>query len=298
LRRPRSRGCAFANGLVSASLLQLAAGAGIAGTYMPGLRALTDNVSGTGAQSRAVSFYTAVFGLGTSLSILLSGWIAGAMGFRWAFGLGAAGPLAAALWSRWAAPRKPTPLHGARMLDFRPVLASGEVRPYIFGYAVHCWELFGSRSWLVAFIVFAQQLQVSGGAAPAHGPRSRSRGRQSHRSGGEHRRNELAMRRGRERLIWMAMLASGALTCALVSPPRFRRMRSWPWSCCTCASSWRFFRADAGLVTRIDERIRGAAMAVHSMLGFARGSSRRSCSEPCSMWPAAIRARSPGAWRS
>src|SRR3989449_8225361 len=66
----------LANGLVSASLFQIAAGAGIAGTYMPGLRALTDNVSGTGAQSRAVSFYTAVFGLGTSLSILLSGWIA------------------------------------------------------------------------------------------------------------------------------------------------------------------------------------------------------------------------------
>src|SRR5258706_13666985 len=158
----------LAEGLVSASLMQLAAGAGIAGTYMPGLRALTDNVSGTGAQSRAVSFYTAVFGLGTSLSILLSGWIAGAMGFRWAFGLGATGPLAAGLMvALGLPPRKPTPLHGARMLDFRPVLASREVRPYIFGYAVHCWELFGSRSWLVAFFVFAQQLQVSGGAAPA-----------------------------------------------------------------------------------------------------------------------------------
>src|SRR3977135_4565635 len=36
---------AFADGLVSASLLQLAAGAGIAGTYMPGLRALTHNES-------------------------------------------------------------------------------------------------------------------------------------------------------------------------------------------------------------------------------------------------------------
>src|SRR5207244_4392552 len=158
----------FANALLSASILQLAAGAGIAGTYMPGLRALTDNVSGTGAQSRAVSFYTAVFGLGTSLSILLSGWIAGAMGFRWAFGLGAIGPLAAGLMVALGLPsRKPAPLHGARMLDFRPVLASREVRPYIFGYAVHCWELFGSRSWLVAFIVFAQQLQISGGAPPA-----------------------------------------------------------------------------------------------------------------------------------
>ena len=70
----------FANGLVSAALLQVLAGAGIAGTYMPGLRALTDNLQGTRTQSRAVAFYTAVFGLGTSLSILLSGQIADALG--------------------------------------------------------------------------------------------------------------------------------------------------------------------------------------------------------------------------
>src|SRR5712664_1016571 len=128
----------LAEGLVSASLMQLLAGAGIAGTYMPGLRALTDNVSGPGAQNRAVSFYTAVFGLGTSLSILLSGWIAGAMGFRWAFGLGAIGPLAAGLMVALGLPaRRPTPIHGTRMLDFRPVLASREVRPYVFGYAAH-----------------------------------------------------------------------------------------------------------------------------------------------------------------
>src|SRR5438046_4299906 len=125
---------AFANGLVSASLFQIGAGAGIAGTYMPGLRALTDNVSGTGAQSRAVSFYTAVFGLGTGVSILLSGWVAGTLGFRWAFGLGAIGPLAAGLMiALGLPPRKPTPLHGTRVLDFRPVLASREVRPSVLG---------------------------------------------------------------------------------------------------------------------------------------------------------------------
>ena len=264
----------FANGLVSAAVLQLAAGAGIAGTYMPGLRALTDNVSGTGAQSRAVSFYTAVFGLGTSLSIVLSGWIAGALGFRWAFGLGAIGPLAAGLMvALGLPPRKPAPLRGARMLDFRPVLASREVRPYIFGYAVHCWELFGSRSWLVAFIVFAQQLQISGGAPPAAwsavtiaavanliAPAASIGG------------NELAMRRGRERLIWMAMLASGALTCALgfaAALPSYALVA-------LVIVHMGLIMGDssaltAGLVTRIDERIRGAAMAVHSMLGFGAG---------------------------
>ena len=264
----------FADGLVSAAVLQLAAGAGIAGTYMPGLRALTDNVSGTGAQSRAVSFYTAVFGLGTSLSILLSGWIAGAQGFRWAFGLGAIGPLVAGLMvALGLPPRKPAPLRGARMLDFRPVLASREVRPYIFGYAVHCWELFGSRSWLVAFIVFAQQLQVSGGAAPAVwsavtiaavanliAPAASIGG------------NELAMRHGRERLIWMAMLASGVLTCALgfaAALPSYALVGLVMLHMCLIMGD--SSALTAGLVTRIDERIRGAAMAVHSMLGFGAG---------------------------
>jgi len=75
----------FVEGVKSAALLQLAAGAGIAGTYMPGLRALTDNVEGARGQSRAVAFYTAFFGLGSSLSILVSGSIADAVGWRWAF---------------------------------------------------------------------------------------------------------------------------------------------------------------------------------------------------------------------
>ncbi len=264
----------FAKGLVSASLLQLAAGAGIAGTYMPGLRALTDNVSGTGAQSRAVSFYTAVFGLGTSLSILLSGWIADAMGFRWAFGLGAIGPLVAGLMvAAGLPPRKPVHLHGTHVLDFPQVLKSREVRPYIFGYAVHCWELFGSRSWLVAFIVFAQQLQIAGGAAPAAwsavtiaaianliAPAASIGG------------NELAMRHGRERLIWMVMLASGALTCTLgfaAALPVYALVGLVILHMCLVMGD--SSALTAGLVTRIDERVRGAAMAVHSMLGFGAG---------------------------
>ena len=263
----------FANGLLSASLLQLCAGAGIAGTYMPGLRALTDNVPATGAQSRAVSFYTAVFGLGTSLSILLSGWIADTMGFRWAFGLGAIGPLAAGLMvALGLPPRKPTPLHGTRMLDFRPVLKSREVRPYIFGYAVHCWELFGSRSWLVAFIVFAQDLRIAEGAAAAWSAVAIAAVANLIAPAASIGGNELAMRHGRERLIWMAMLASGALTCTLgfaaaLPPYALVGLVIVHMGLVMGDSS----ALTAGVVTRIDERIRGAAMAVHSMLGFGAG---------------------------
>jgi len=261
-------------GVQSAALLQLLAGAGIAGTYMPGLRALTDNIEGTRSQSRAVAFYTAVFGLGTSLSILASGSIAESMGWRWAFALSAAGPVVAGLMVvRGLRPKRPERAHQLHVLDFRPVLASREVRPYIFGYAVHCWELFGSRSWLVAFIVFAQGLQAAGGSGAAawsavtiaavanlFGPAASIFG------------NELAMRHGRERLIWKAMLASGALTCALGF------VSFLPWYALAgvimlhmCLIMGDSSALTAGVVTRAPESIRGATMAVHSMLGFGAG---------------------------
>jgi MFS family permease len=147
------------------------------------------------------------------------------------------------------------------------------VRPYIFGYAVHCWELFGSRSWLVAFIVFAQGLQLSGGtgapgwsavtiAAVANlfGPAASIYG------------NELAMRHGRERVIWKAMLASGALTCVLgfVSfLPMYALAGLIMLHMCLIMGD--SSALTAGVVTRANERIRGATMAVHSMLGFGAG---------------------------
>jgi MFS family permease len=159
------------------------------------------------------------------------------------------------------------------MLDFRPVLASREVRPYIFGYAVHCWELFGSRSWLVAFIVFAQGLQVAGeSSSPAlsaitiaavanlFGPVASIYG------------NELAMRHGRERLIWKAMAASGVLTCAL-GFASFLPMYALAGLIMVhmCLIMGDSSALTAGVIMRANERIRGATMAVHSMLGFGAG---------------------------
>src|SRR5262245_56443368 len=263
----------FVEGVKSAALLQLVAGAGIAGTYMPGLRALTDNIEGTRAQSRAVAFYTAFFGLGSSLSILLSGIIADTLGWRWSFALTAAGPVLAGLMvMRGLPPKQPERAPTQHVLDFRPVLASREVRPYIFGYAVHCWELFGSRSWLVAFVVFAQGLQLAGASGPGwsavtiaavanlFGPAASIYG------------NELAMRHGRERVIWKAMLASGALTCALgflsFLPLYALAGLIMLHMCLVMGDS---SALTAGVVTRASERIRGATMAMHSMLGFGAG---------------------------
>jgi MFS family permease len=261
----------LAQGVVTASALHLLAGAGIAGTYMPGLRALTDNVSGP-AQSRAVSFYTASFGLGTSLSIVAAGTIAEWLGWRWAFALSALGPLVAGLMVILGLPpRQPRHRHDTHVLDFRPVLKSGEVRPYIFGYAVHCWELFGSRSWIVAFLVFAQTL-VPGGTASALSPVAVAAIANLLAPVSSVLGNEAAMRRGRERVIWRVMLASGLLTGLL----GFATPLPWPALVLLAWLHMILIMGDssaltAGVVAKSHERFRGATMAVHSMLGFGSG---------------------------
>ena len=65
----------LAEGAVTAALFQALIGAGLGGTYMPGLKALTDRVGGT-RQGRYIAFYTATFGIGTSL-VASAGGLAG-----------------------------------------------------------------------------------------------------------------------------------------------------------------------------------------------------------------------------
>jgi len=144
---------AVAQGTASGALFQAAIGAGLAGTYMPGLKALTDRV-GPAQQSRTVAFYTASFGVGSSLSLALSGGLGAVLPWRVAFALLAIGPaLAAGI--AWAAvppqatpSRDPAPMRSRRraLMPSLDVLGHREVRRYVFGYAVHCWELFGVRS--------------------------------------------------------------------------------------------------------------------------------------------------------
>lgn len=265
---------ALAQGVVSAALCQAAIGAGIAGTYMPGLRVLTDNTSGP-AQSRAVSFYTAIFGLGTSVSILVSGWVADAAGWRAAFATAAAGPLIAAAMVSLGMPASQA-RHAAPLLDIRPVLRAREVWAYIFGYAVHCWELFGSRSWLVAFCVFAQGaqgIQGGGGASPwlwspvviaavanLCGPPASILG------------NEFALRFDRGRLIAVVMITSGIVT-GLVG---FASATPWFAIAGLAMMHMSLVMGDssaltAGMVTHAPPAARGATMAIHSMLGFGAG---------------------------
>lgn len=260
-----------AGGMASAAALQALAGVGIAGTYMPGLRVLTDNASGA-AQTRAVSFYTAIFGLGTSVSVLMSGLSADAWGWRAAFVLAASGPLVAgAMVLAGMPPSRPGGASGAAPLDLRPAFQPPAVRAYIIGYAVHCWELFGSRSWLVAFLVFAQtmsqQPQSSGWSPIAIAAIANLFGPPASIFG-----NEMALRYGRGRVIAAAMAVSGLLTCAL----GLASALPWVLMVVLVMLHMTLVMGDssaltAGMVIHAAPASRGATMAVHSMLGFGAG---------------------------
>src|SRR6266581_4900448 len=85
----------LAQGVWSAALCQAVVGAGLAGTYMPGLKLLTERIEGP-RQSRHIAFYTSTFGFGTSASLLLASQVEALAGWRWAFVVAGAGPPAAA----------------------------------------------------------------------------------------------------------------------------------------------------------------------------------------------------------
>ena len=260
----------FAQGLWTALLFQFTIGAGLAGTYMPGLKTLTDPLEGS-AQSRATAFYVACFGLGSSISIIASGQIGAAFGWKWVFVFGAIGPLLAALIVTYAMPpgrTRPSHEGAPRLLDFRPVFRNRTTVAYIVGYCAHNYELFGQRAWMVAFLVFCASLQ------PADAPMLMSAatlaacinllGPVMSVSG-----NELAIRFGRQRIIFTFMTASGLVACFL----GFTAALPWWIVFALMAFHYGLMLGDsaaltAGAVASAPAAQRGSTMAVYSFIGF------------------------------
>ncbi|HEX2215469.1 MAG TPA: MFS transporter [Xanthobacteraceae bacterium] len=151
----------WADGLWSAMALWGLAGIGFGGAYMPGLKALTDRL-GPG-NSRAVTFYTSSYSFGVGMSFLVSQVVADAVGWRAAFIVTGFGPVVMIVVCLLMTPQKPPPSEG-RLLDFRPVFRNRPALGYILGYGAHCFELYGMRTWIVAFWTFV--VARSDGAAP------------------------------------------------------------------------------------------------------------------------------------
>lgn len=145
-------------GFVPALVCWLLAGFGLAGTYMPGLRALTDRLPAA-HQSRGTAFYTASFGTGAGLSYLVLEGVGRLLPWPWLFAC-AAGTVATAilLVGFGLSPRVPQAQAGSGNTDWagwKRVMTDRRVLAFCGGYFGHNWELFGMRAWLVAYLTWS-----------------------------------------------------------------------------------------------------------------------------------------------
>ncbi|MDX1576659.1 MAG: MFS transporter, partial [Kiloniellales bacterium] len=262
----------LAEGFWTATLFRALAGFGLAGTYMPGLKALTDHI-GPAQQSRGVAFYTASFSIGSSLSFFLAGEIDAWLGWRWAFVLSGVGP-ALALGLVWGL----VPATGPHqletpsrfLLDFRPVLVNRRAMAYVLAYCAHNWELFALRSWLVAFLVFAQAQHEAGAPGALWSATVVAAVVNLVGLPSSVLANELTRRFGRRGVV-VAVMSSSALLASLLG---FLTGLPIPLLVAICFIYGVTVTADsasitAGVVAHAAPGARGATMAVHSFIGFA-----------------------------
>jgi len=263
----------LAEGLWSAMALRALGGVSLAGTYMVGVKLLTDRLD-EHRRGRAVAIYTAFFGIGASLSVLVAGEVEVRAGWAAAFvagGLGAVAAFALVLFFVRPLAAAPAAPHHAHLFDFRPVLRNRPAMAYTLGYAAHIWELFGFRAWLVAFLVFvfAQQPDL------AAGPWTPTQvatvilllGMPASIAG-----NEIATRFGRRRSVTAFMIASGGIALVLgfltAAPLWLLAVLLAIYGSVIMADSGAL---TAGTVIAATPERRGATMALHSLSGFGVG---------------------------
>jgi len=254
----------FATSWLTGVIIWGFAGASFAGAYMPGLRALTDRIEAENA-SRSITLYTASYSMGVGFSFLVSQLVADAFGWRWSFGVTGLGPLIMAFVAWRMNPVLPIPT-GGHLLDVRPVLRNRPAMAYILSYGTHCFELYGFRTWLVAFWTFVlsrhqggslpDAMTVSFVASILAMPASIIG-------------NELSLRYGRERAItWIQVISAlTALSVGLLSG----------------GSAWLLLvliifyaitvPADsgsltAGMMSFAQPQFKGLTLALHSTVGF------------------------------
>ncbi|MBV5268635.1 MAG: MFS transporter, partial [Afipia sp.] len=187
-------------------------------------------------------------------------------GWRTAFLITAAGPivmLMVCLLLRSIEPK----LGQGRLLNFAPVFRNREAMGFVLGYGAHCFELYGIRTWIVAFWTFVTLRNVHESvlspivvsvvfsllAMPA-----------------SILGNELALKFGRHRAITAVMLSS-TLVALLIglfadSSPLFLLPLMLIYAFTVPADSGAL---TSGMTMAADPRFRGATMAIHSSIGFS-----------------------------
>lgn len=262
-----------ADGLWSGVAFRVLTGIGLAGTYTPGLKALADQLPDGSVQQRGVTYYTAVFGFGSGLSILSGGLFADWFGWHWAFAVAGCGAVGAALVVAVALPAAPPridPAAQGAVLDFRPVFRDRAVMGYIFSFLGIAWEVFTSRIWLVSFFVFLAERTGDGDivlSAAAWATAVALVGPPAAMVFGE-----LAVRFNRRVLLVCVAMASLALAVAIGLTAEMRY--EIPLVLCILfgmVSYGRNSATSAGTIAAADPSRRGATLAVQAFIGFSGG---------------------------
>lgn len=260
----------LADGFWSGLILRFFGGVAMAGAYMPTLKIIADSLDEPW-RSRASSYYTSVFAIGTAISILAGGAIADAFGWRWSFAAAGLGNLAAlGIGAVWLPAGSSNPNAKRRLIvDFRPVFRNRAAMGYVFAYAGHLWEGFTNRIWIVAFLVwvvmrapgedmFATPVVVATLVAICGVPVSMMAG-------------EWAARGNRNRVLYriyvVTLIAGLLLVLTAVSdlPPSLVAVIAILYGMALYADTG---TVTAGTVSVAEPELRGATMAVHAMLGF------------------------------
>ncbi|MGA1445943.1 MAG: MFS transporter [Candidatus Puniceispirillaceae bacterium] len=278
-------GCAFgglgclgfgllADGFWSASITWALVGAGLAGTYMPGLQILNARLDDA-ARVRSVPWYTACFGIGTGASFALMGTVLAFADWQVAAYLGAGGSVLAALLVLFqvrACPPAPLPASQKKRhpLDLRPAFRKPVALGYIFAYGTHTYELFAFRTWSFALLVFLAGRADGGfgiGAVTTIVSLITVTGMLASLLGAQ-----ICLAYGRHRVIALigatTALVSLLVAFSLTGPVWLVVLGLWVYN--------GFIMLDSGALTTGtveagDRHDRGALLAVHSMIGFGGG---------------------------
>jgi len=259
---------ALVGGFIGAIIAWALAGAGLAGTYMPGLQILNSRFDAP-TRIRYAPWYTAGFSIGSGTSFIIVGLMADNLAWQVVFALSAAGPLLGGLLVLVMVAAKPAVARAVRRspLDFRPVLKNRRGLGYLFGYLGHTYELFAYRTWIFVLIVQAGALSgfaISSSTGAVIAGVFAYLGVASSLLGAA-----WALRIGRDRAITIFMIISVALglTTGLVSGQYFLIF-------CVIAGIYSISimtdsgALTAGVVEVSAEEERGAMLAAHTFLGF------------------------------
>ena len=142
-----------AHGPVSAAALRAAAGVGLVGVYMPGLRVISERFPEHG-RGMAMGMFVTAFYAGNSVSLAGTGALMARFEWRDAYLILALAsavtvPLAYVLLRNYPHPSSKS---SSGRLNLA-VLGNRRARYYILGYSLHAVELYAVRVWLPAFLL-------------------------------------------------------------------------------------------------------------------------------------------------